>query len=147
MRAHERILVLIEHSPWSALYRLGIGSVMLPLFYRLFGKDDSGWYVVLWFIGVLLALRLLPAVFRKALPFSREVRDIWIERRKTAKRFDSYQWRKLIWLGIGLAGYAVLSGNSGGIVGALTVFCLISGGVGTLIWRRRAMVGWNASVR
>jgi hypothetical protein len=120
---------------------------MLPLFYSLFGKDDSGWYVVLWFISVLLALRLLPAVFRKALPFSREVRDIWIERRQTAKRFDSYQWRKLIWLGIGLAGYAVLSKNSGGIVGALTVFCLLSGGVGTLIWRRRAMVGRNASVQ
>ena len=147
IRAHERILVLIDQPPWSALYRIGIGYVMLPLFYRLFGKDAPGWYLVLWFIGVLFALRLLPVVFRKALPFSREVRDVWIERRQTAKRFDSYQWRKLIWFGIGLAGYAVLSGNSGGMVGALTVFCLISGGVGVLIWRRRAAVGGNASVR
>jgi hypothetical protein len=147
MRVHERILVLIEQPPWSAIYRIGIGCMMLPLFYRLFGKDDPGWYLVLWFIGVLCALRLLPVVFRKGLPFSREVRDIWIERRQTAKSFDSYQWRKLIWFGIGLAVYVVLSGNSGGIVDALIVFCILCGGVGVLIWRQRATVGGNASVR
>jgi hypothetical protein len=146
IRVHERILVLIDQFPWSALYRIGIGYVMLPLFYRLFEKGAPGWCLILWFTGVLFALRLLPAVFRKVFPVSQEVRDVWVERRQTAKRFDSYQWRKLVWFGIGLAGYAVLSGNSVGIVGALTLFCLISGGVGVLIWRRRAGVGENASV-
>src|SRR5712691_1685328 len=141
--AHERILVLIEQPPWSTFYRIGIGYVMLPLFYRLFGNDDPVWRLVLWFIGILFALRLLPAAFRKVLPFSREVRDVWVERRQIAKRFDSYQWRKLIWFGIGLAGYAGLSGNFGVMVGMLTAFCLISGAVGVLIWRRRAVVGWD----
>jgi hypothetical protein len=147
IRAHERILVLIEQPPWNALYRIGIGYVMLPLFYRLFGKEAPGWYPVLWFIGVLFALRLLPAVLRKALPFSREAIDVWIERRQTAKRFDSYQWQKLIWFGVGLAGYAVLSGTFGGMVGALTVFCLISGGIGVLMWRQRTAAGGDACMR
>src|SRR5262245_5510620 len=85
IRAHERILVLIDQPPLSPFYRIGIGYVMLPLFYRLLGKDASSWYLMLWFIGVLFALRLLLAVLRKALPFSQEVRDIWVERRQTAK--------------------------------------------------------------
>ena len=147
IRAHERMLVRLDQPPWSALYRMGVGYAMLPLFERFFGKDDPGWYLVLWFIGVLFALRLLPVVFRKELPFSQEVKDIWFERRQTAKRFDSYQWQKLIWFGIGLASYAELSGHSGSMIGALTAFCLISGGAGALIWRRRVVVGGNASAR
>jgi hypothetical protein len=141
------MLVRLDQPPWSALYRIAIGYVMLPLFSRLFGTDAAGWCLVLWFLGVLFTLRLLPAVLRKGLPFSRELRTLWFERRQTAKRFDSYQWQKLIWFGIGLAGYAVLSGHSGGLVDALIVFCLLSGGVGVLLWRRRAMVAGNARVR
>ena len=56
-------LYWLDQPPWSALYRIGIGYVMLPLFSRLFGKDATGWCLVLWFIGVLFALRLLPASF------------------------------------------------------------------------------------
>jgi hypothetical protein len=147
LRAHERLLVRLDQPPWSALYRIGIGYVMLPLFFRLFGKDAAGWWLVFWFIGVLFALRLLPAILRKALPFSREVSALWFERRQTAKRFDSYQWQKLIWFGIGLAGYAASSRTFGGMVGALTIFCLISGGVGILIWRQRTAVRENAGVK
>ena len=146
IRAHERLLVLIDQPPWSDLYRVGIGYVMLPLFFYMFGKEAADWYLVLWFIGILVALRLLPVVCRKVLPFSREVKDVWSERRQTAKHFDSYQWQKLSWFGIGLAGYVVLSGTFDGLVCALTVFCLLSGGVGVLMWWRRTAVERKARV-
>ena len=96
LRAQEKFLVRIDQPPWDALYRIGVGYVMLPVFYQFFGNNHPGWYLVTWFLGVLCALRVLPAVFRKALPFSREVRDLWAERRQVAKHCDSYQWQKLV---------------------------------------------------
>jgi len=41
------------------------------------------------FIGLLVALRVGPAVLRMVLPFSRETKDIWFRRRQIAKRYDS----------------------------------------------------------
>ena len=108
---------------------------MVPLFSRLSAKDDHGLSLVFWFVGVLFALRVVPAILRKALPFSRQVTVIWAERRRMAKRFDSYQWQKLFWFGIGLAAYAISPGEFGGIARALTVFCLVSGALGFLVQR------------
>jgi hypothetical protein len=107
------------------------------LYYRTSSKEDSGWFLVLWFLCVLIALRVLPAVFRKLLPFTREVEAIWAQRRRAAKRYDSYQWSKLFWFGIGMACYVAVSGGWDGILGALTVFCTIGGGVGFAFWRIR----------
>jgi len=137
LRPRERLLVRMEQSPWSALYRIGIGYLVLPVFYQLFGNDGHGWYLTLWFLAVLFLLRLLPAVFRKALACSQEVREIWRERRQIAKYHDSYQWQKLIWFGFGMVGYAVSSGNVDSVASALVGFCLIGGGLGVYFWRRR----------
>lgn len=134
---HEHVLVLLEQPPWSALYRMGVGIVMIPLFFRLSGGNVSDWWFVVWFVCTLFALRLIPAVLRKVLPFSSEVKAIWLERRQLAKSYDSYQWQKLFWVGIGLAGYAVVSKEFGGVGGVITGFCLISGGFGLLMWWRR----------
>jgi len=135
--AYEGIMPLIDQYPWGALYRIGLGYVIPLLYYRIFSKEDSGWFLVLWFLCFLIALRVLPAVLRKLLPFTREARAIWIERREIAKRYDSYQWRKLIWFGTGMACYVAISGAWDGIVGALTAFCIIGGGLGFVFWRNR----------
>ena len=135
---HERFIALLDDYPWSGFYRVGLGYVMLPSFSLLCGKDFHDWCVVGVFLGTLFALRLVSAVLRKVLPFSNEVKAIWAERRQMAKRFDSYQWQKLFWLGVGMACYAMISEKFGGAVGVLAVFCLTSGGLGVLFWRRRA---------
>lgn len=134
----ERYLTLIEDAPWCALYRMMIGYGTQPLYTRFVGGDASGWWMWLWFLSLLLALRLGPAVVRMALPFSEGVNVIWAERRRMAKRFDSYQWRKLLWFGIGLAVYVAISRSvmKPGI--ALAVFCLVGGGLGEIAWRRRS---------
>src|SRR5262249_50691567 len=111
VRAHDRILLLIEQPPWSALYRMGVGIAMVPLFSRLSGGNASEWWLVAWFVGTLFALRLMPAVLRKALPFSSATKAVWYKRRQDAKRYDSYQWTKLLWIGIGLAGYVFIWGE------------------------------------
>jgi hypothetical protein len=72
------------------------------------------------------------------MPFTNEARAIWIERLQIAMRYDCYQWRKLIWLEIGMACYEGVSGTWNGIVGALTAFCTnyIGGGLGFAFWRK-----------
>jgi hypothetical protein len=58
----------------------------------------------------------------------------WAERRQLALRFDSYQWQKLFWLGLGLAVYLLLSGRGPAEALALTVLSLIVGALGLLRW-------------
>jgi len=137
----ERALLSVERFPWSALYRTAIGYSMLPLFSWLAGKGDLGWSLLPWFVAVLLALRVLPAVLRRVLPFSQHARAVWAERRALAKRFDSYQWRKLFWFGVGLAAYVASSGHIDWPSAALTGVCLGGGALGFVIWRRRVSTG------
>ena len=87
LRLDERVLVRIERPPWSALYRIGIGYAILPVFYLFSGNNVPEWWIIVWFLGVLLTLRLIPAIARKAIPFSGTVRDCWIENRQFAKDF------------------------------------------------------------
>lgn len=131
----ERFLVGLDSEPWSAIARVGIGLGTPPVFRALSGGHDSVWSFLAFFIGLLVVLRVAPAVLRLALPFSAEAKKIWAERRAFAKRYDSYQWRKLFWIGLGLLPYVVSAGGDryGELV--VTVICLIGGGLGLLIWR------------
>src|SRR5271169_6612304 len=105
----EKLLVLLESSPWDAVYRLAIGFATVSVFSHVFGKDRSVWAFVAFLLGVLFMLRVAPAVFRRVMPFSDTVQQVWAERRQLAKRYDSYQWQKLLWIGAGLALNAILS--------------------------------------
>ena len=136
---HERFIALLDGHQGNAIYRVGLGYLIPLLYYSIASEEDSGWFFVLWFLCVLIALRVLPAVFRKVLSFTREIEAIWSQRRRAAKRYDSYQWRKLFWFGLGMACYVAVSGDGGGIVGALSAFCTIGGGVGFICWRNRCV--------
>jgi hypothetical protein len=72
---------------------------------------------------------------RKLLPFSGEVQEVWMKRRQLSKEYDSYQWQKLLWFGIGMAGALSSSEASGGPGYALTGFCLVSGAIGAIFWQ------------
>ena len=79
---------------------------------------------------------MFPALLRHALPFSTEAKTAWSERRQIAKQHDSYQWQKLFWIGLGLLPYAFLSEVPRINEIVLTLFCLIGGMMGLLIWHR-----------
>ena len=136
MTAFERFLIDLDGWPWMAVWRVALGLGVLPVFRMLSEGRDSPWISLALFMALLVAMRVGFAVLRHILPFSAEAQRTWVERRMLAKRYDSYQWQKLFWIGLGLLPYAFIGDGlkTGDLV--LTCFCLIGGGVGLLLWYR-----------
>ncbi len=105
MQLLERFLVRLDSGPWAAVSRAVLGFAMLPAFRRIAAGDDQVWISLALFVALLIGLRVIPALLRGVLPFSAETRSIWVQRRQIAKRYDSYQWQKLLWIGLGLSGF------------------------------------------
>ncbi len=136
MRPIERLFLQTEKPPFNCLYRMAVGFVLLPVYHWLLGRDSAFWPLFSFFIGALFLLRIVPAFVRHVFSFSRETQELWSKQRQLAKRYDSYQWGKLFWIGVGFAIYMTVSGNLHGLQLLLGVFCLIGGGVGIVFWRR-----------
>jgi len=131
----DTFLLSLDEGAFGALYRALIGFATIPAMRLLLGSDGSDWTLVPFLLLVLLLLRVVPAVVRKVVPFSAELREAWSVRRRKAKYYDSYQWRKLMWIGSGLALYVAVSGRYWPIPVALAMFCLITGAAATVRWR------------
>jgi hypothetical protein len=115
-----------------------VGFLAVPLLLRFWGQDDPGWALVPFLFVILLMLRVIPAVVRRLVPFSDTARAIWAERRQMAKRYDSYQWQKLFWIGIGLALYTLLSYQFLTSRIVVSSICVLSGAFGLARWRKIA---------
>ena len=141
MTSFERFLINLDTWPTGAFLRIGLGLCILPMFRLLSGGNDRIVVALTMFLALLLSLRVVPALLRRVLPFSREAKDLWFARRNLGKRYDSYQWQKLFWMGLGMVPYAVISRGleRGEIV--LLAICLIGGGAGLLLWRRTGQSG------
>ncbi len=134
----EKLAAGLDTAPWSAVYRTLIGFAVLPAMSRLWGGHFPGWALAAFLLAVLLALRVGPAAVRRLLPFSNRARAIWAERRGMAKRYDSYQWQKLFWVGLGLACYIGFSGNYRTSPVVVASICLVSGALGLARWKALA---------
>src|SRR3954468_4446964 len=99
----DKFLLSLDEGACGALYRVLSGFTTIPVMRLLLGSDGSDWAVVPFLLLILLLLRAGLAVVRKLVPFSAQLREAWSVRRRTAKLYDSYQWRKLTWIGAGLA--------------------------------------------
>jgi hypothetical protein len=135
MRSIDHFLIGLDSWPWSAINRAAFGLSLPPVFDVLFAADTSPWTFVAFFVVLLLLLRVVPALLRLALPFSAHVKEIWAERRALAKRYDSYQWRKLFWIGLGLLPHLAIGETSYG-EWVVTIACLVGGSVGLSIWQK-----------
>jgi hypothetical protein len=131
----ESLALKMDTPPWDAAYRIAIGFALLPLFSRVWGEELPVWALGANLLGALLLLRIIPAVLRKLIPVSDQARQTWAERRQIAKRYDSYQWRKLFWIGSGMAIYAASSGDLSAPNVVIALLCLCSGAVGLARWR------------
>ena len=140
MKSLEQFLVRLDSGPWSAVSRMVLGFCIPPAFRLLSGGHEQTWLALALFIGLLVALRVGPAVLRMVLPFSRETKDIWFRRRQIAKRYDSYQWQKLFWIGLGLVAFAAVGGGLRPGEQAVTLVCLAGGAAGLLLWRKTGAV-------
>lgn len=139
IRPVEKLLLNAEKPPWNAIYRAAVGFLSLSLFFRWRGNEGSPGELALFFLGILLMLRLVPAILRHGLPFSNSVKAAWKQQRQFAKRFDSFQWRKLFWIGLGQLAYLLTSGGlsqwRADVI--LTLFSLATGGIASVVWRRK----------
>ena len=134
----EKFLSRLEQCPWNAVYRVFIGLVLLPL-YCLRRRDNGSLLTLgLFFLAILFMLRLVPAIVRRLFPFSNEIQALWKQQRELAKRYDSYQWSKLFWIGLGLIAYLVFSRKVRDFSLALALACSVSGGLGKIFWRTRS---------
>lgn len=137
MNLLERTLSKLDTAPWGALYRAAIGYALVPSLSVLTGGADAGWWLLPWFVAVLVGLRVLPALLRKRWKVSPELSATWLDRRVMAKRYDSYQWQKLLWIGVGLGAYLARQGQLSRPAVLLAMFCLGGGIAGSLVFRMR----------
>src|SRR5215470_10700090 len=136
MKVMEHFLIRLDSWPWSAIWRITLGFCIPPVLRMLPGGGDAVWTTLVLFIGLLALLRIVPALLRRALPFSAEAKELWAERRDVAKRYDSYQWQKLFWIGIGLLSYVVFGGGLRNGEAVLAFICLFGGSAALWFWRR-----------
>lgn len=136
MKFIEQFLVKLDSGLWSAISRVVLGCCIPPAFRAATGGYDGTWITLALFAGLLIGLRVIPAVLRMILPFSAETKAIWFQRRQIAKHYDSYQWQKLFWLGAGLLAFAAVGGGLRAGEQVLALFCLIGGGIGLALWRK-----------
>ncbi len=135
LTASEKLLLALDSFPLGAIWRVAVGFATFPFLEYLFGPRNSALLTAAGLLGVLLLLRILPALVRKLLPFSTEVKQVWLDRRSIGKRYDSYQWQKLFWIGIGLSLYIVQSHNFSTDRIAIASACVVFGAAGMARWR------------
>src|SRR5688572_26013957 len=101
----DKLLLNLDVGPIGALARVALGAafaVMLGAFRP--GVRPGGAAAVL--AAVLFGLKAATAVARRVVPAPPVVRAHMEWRRNLARFHDSYQWRKLLWLGLGIVAAA-----------------------------------------
>jgi len=137
MTRFEKILIHLEESPWGVVWRGAAGSAIIAAWARVFARTCPEWTIIPFLLFILVLLRVVPMIVRSVVSYSQEAREIWAERRELAKRCDSYQWRKLFWIGLGMALYIICCGEWRPIPLVLTAVCLVSGVLGELVWNKQ----------
>ena len=122
--------------PWQSGFRIPYGFCLSLVISRWRGVDISWWELFLLFLASLVLLRVAPIIPRKVLPFSKAIKSAWFDQRQLAKRYDSYQWAKLLWIGIGIGAHAAFAGSLLNRVGVLAAGCILAGGLGMIVWLR-----------
>ena len=139
IRQIDRMLFYLDTPPLDAFFRIVAGYLSFSLFCLWHGETGSDWGFVLMFVTILFSLRLAPAIVRHVFAFSPEVQVIWSQKRQLAKHYDSYQWRKLFWVGLGLAIHLIFNGRSleYRVEWILAVTSLVGGAIGMMVWQYR----------
>jgi hypothetical protein len=137
----ERALIRLDEMPLAAVIRLAVGYLVIPAWMMVSGGRYSDWTLIPFLFAILAVMRVAPAVARKAFPFGDALRTTWSERRQLAKRFDSYQWQKLLWIGLGMSLFAWRSGWQSTPMSALSLLSVVCGAIGLGFWRRHLSRG------
>jgi len=134
MTAFEKILVAADRNPTSAAYRAAMGFFFIPVLSKLHLDTRSVPTLLVALLVMLFAYRVALLVMRRVLKFSSEANAVWGERREIAKRFDCYQWQKLLFVGIGIACYILLSREFVTARVVIAGLCVVGGFGGIARW-------------
>ena len=133
----ERLLIEVEAPPWNAAWRCMLGFVLLASYPTWFA---GGMLAVLgllaWLLGALVMLRVIPGVLRRVLPLSESVQARWRQKRGLGRMHDCHQWRKLFWIGLGMAAYCVYSASAPAAPMSVALGAMVGGVIGMARWRR-----------
>lgn len=133
----ERALIRLDEPPWEGVWRAAAGLLWSASVDRA-GMAASAAVQLGSLVGLLALLRVVPLVLRRLLPFSRETKRVWSERRQIAQRYDSYQWKKVLWLGLGIGLQAALSGDLLTLRGCVAAIGIVAGAFGWFAWQAKA---------
>jgi hypothetical protein len=134
----ERVLAMVDEMPGVFVYRGLVGYALGPLYQSLVGEPGCSWLFVPFLLAALVALRVVPGVTRRLFPFSSTLRDLWLQRRLLARRYDSYQWRKLFGLGCGLGAWLMISRTSSLVPMVAAGVCSAGGLAGLWRWQQHS---------
>jgi hypothetical protein len=131
----EKFLLGLDAPPFDALWRIAAGIAVFPFTDLIFKEKDSIASSLEGLLIVLFLTRLFPLLIRKLVPFPASIQKAWFKRRNIGKNYDSFQWKKLLWIGLGMSLYLAFSGFWG--IGRVlpTAVCLIAGAIGIFRWR------------
>lgn len=127
---------MADEPPFGQVWRIVAGSAVAILWVVTPASVAPAWALFPAVLLVLLSCRFVPLILRRLLPFEASTQAVWFERRQLAKRYDSYQWRKLLWFGLGMSVVQTVVGWSSQPLVVLTVLFLLSGLAGIFVWRR-----------
>jgi FtsH-binding integral membrane protein len=130
----ESIALKLDTAPINAIWRLLLGVALFPIYASVWKSSVPKWLFLLYILFVLLSLRIVPLVLRKIMRFSSDAQTIWSDRRQLAKIYDSYQWRKLFWIGLGLAAYLRYANVHDQFATAIAWLFTIGGAIGLFTW-------------
>lgn len=139
MKLIELLLIRLTRPHWFALYLVPSGFLAAHTYFWLFGNDSSSLGFAGFTLVALLGLRVLGALARRTVPVSGTVKTGWAGARLVGKRYDSFQWQKLLWVGVGAAMVALQTPGACPtlLVPSLAYLALGFAGTGIWAWRRR----------
>jgi hypothetical protein len=136
----DRLLLGFDVGAAGALWRAALGALFV-LALRAVRPGGGLFFALAVLLGLLFAVKALAAVARRALPASPHVRAQQEWRRNLARVHDSYQWRKLLWVGLGMFAAAAVDGPRARWERPLAAACAGAGVTAELVWRRKRLAG------
>jgi hypothetical protein len=133
----ERLLIEVEAPPWNAAWRCMLGFGLLASYPTWFaGGILPVLGLLAWFLGALVMLRVIPGVLRRTLPLSESVQTRWRQKRGLGRTYDCYQWRKLLWIGLGMVAYCLYSASAQAAPMSVALGAMVGGGIGMARWQQ-----------
>jgi hypothetical protein len=134
----DKIYVGLDTGIPGALFRVVLGI----LFVHAVGVVNplaSAWAMSAYFMAMLFAIKVFAAVSRRVVPVSQMVRSHWEWRRTLARNYDSHQWRKLLWFGIGIILGDAPRWAETTAQWFLGLACVAAGVAAEIVWRRHCL--------